>query len=65
MHKRQITVAVVDDDPNILDSVRELLNAKGFIAEPFESAEGFLCEWCHPSGRLSSTGHSACWRVWN
>ena len=42
MHKRQITVAVVDDDPNILGSVRELLDAKGFITEPFASAEGFL-----------------------
>jgi FixJ family two-component response regulator len=38
MHKRQITVAVVDDDPNILGSVRELLNAKGFITEAFASA---------------------------
>ena len=35
MHKRQITVAVVDDDPNILGSVRELLNANGFITEIF------------------------------
>ena len=42
MHKRQITVAVVDDDPNILGSVRELLNANGFIAEIFASAEDFL-----------------------
>jgi FixJ family two-component response regulator len=40
MRKRQITVAVVDD-PNILSSVRELLNAKGFITEPFASAEGY------------------------
>ncbi|MGB8046735.1 MAG: hypothetical protein WCF53_02360 [Pseudolabrys sp.] len=35
MHKRQITVAVVDDDPKILGSVRELLNANGFITEIF------------------------------
>ncbi|MGC1882051.1 MAG: response regulator, partial [Pseudolabrys sp.] len=48
MHKRQITVAVVDDDPNILGSVRELLNANGFIAEIFASAEGFLASGVIP-----------------
>jgi len=41
MRKRQKTVAVVDDDPSILSYVRELLNAKGFITEPFASAEGY------------------------
>jgi FixJ family two-component response regulator len=48
MRKRQITVAVIDDDPNILGSVRELLNAKGFITEPFASAEGFLASGVIP-----------------
>jgi FixJ family two-component response regulator len=46
MRKRQITVAVVDD-PSILSSVRELLNAKGFITEPFAS-EGFLASGVIP-----------------
>ena len=48
MHKRQITVAVVDDDPIILGSVRELLDAKGFITEPFASAERFLASGVIP-----------------
>jgi FixJ family two-component response regulator len=48
MHKRQITVAVVDDDPNILGSVRELLNANGFITEIFSSAEEFLASGVIP-----------------
>jgi hypothetical protein len=46
MRKRQITVTVVDDDPSILSSVRELLNAKGLITEPFASAEGFRRSTC-------------------
>jgi FixJ family two-component response regulator len=45
---RQITVAVVDDDPNILGSVRELLSAEGFITEPFASAERFLASGVIP-----------------
>ena len=48
MHKRQITVVVVDDDPSILSSVRELLNAEGFITELFASAEGFLASGVIP-----------------
>ena len=48
MHKRQITVAVVDDDPNILGSARELLNANGVITEIFASAEGFLASGVIP-----------------
>ena len=48
MHKRQITVAVVDDDPDILGSVRELLNANGFITEIFASAEEFLASGVIP-----------------
>ena len=47
MHKRQITAAVVDDDPNILGSVRELLNANGFT-QLFPSAEGFLASGIIP-----------------
>src|SRR6476469_1922793 len=48
MHKRQITVAVVDDDPSILGSVGQSLNAKGFITELFASAEGFLASGVIP-----------------
>jgi FixJ family two-component response regulator len=48
MRKQQVTVAVIDDDPSILGSVRELLNAKGFITEPFSSAEGFLASGVIP-----------------
>jgi FixJ family two-component response regulator len=48
MRKQQVTVAVIDDDPSILGSVRELLNAKGFITEPFASAEGFLASGVIP-----------------
>ena len=48
MDKRQRTVAVVDDDPSILGSVRELLNAEGFNTELFASAEGFLASGVIP-----------------
>jgi FixJ family two-component response regulator len=48
MNKRQITVAVVDDDPSVLGSTRELLNAKGFITELFASAEAFLASGVIP-----------------
>jgi FixJ family two-component response regulator len=48
MNKRQITVAVVDDDPSMLGSTRELLNAKGFITELFASAEAFLASGVIP-----------------
>jgi FixJ family two-component response regulator len=36
------TVAVVDDDESMRRSVRRLLNAYGFPAEEFASAEAFL-----------------------
>jgi len=48
MHERQITVAVVDDDPSMLGSTRELLNADGFITELFASAEEFLASGVVP-----------------
>jgi FixJ family two-component response regulator len=35
-------VAVVDDDPSILRSLRSLLLSSGFRAQTFESATGFL-----------------------
>ena len=48
MDKRQRTVAVVDDDPSILGSVQELLNAEGSNTELFASAEGFLASGVIP-----------------
>ncbi|MFZ0066392.1 MAG: response regulator [Pseudolabrys sp.] len=48
MHKRQITVAVVDDDASMLGSTRELLNADGFMTEIFASAEEFLASGVVP-----------------
>jgi FixJ family two-component response regulator len=51
MHDRQITVAVVDDDPSMLGSTRELLNADGFNTELFASAEEFLASGVVQSAR--------------
>lgn len=39
--KRQI-VAVVDDEPSVLTGLKRILNASGFAAEVFTSAEEFL-----------------------
>jgi FixJ family two-component response regulator len=36
------TVFIVDDDPGVRNSIRELLISVGLEAEPFESAESFL-----------------------
>jgi FixJ family two-component response regulator len=36
------TIAVVDDDPEMSKAVRRLLNAAGFCAMTFDSAETFL-----------------------
>ena len=41
MTQRKV-VAVVDDDPSTLRGIERLLNAKGFDAETFHSAEAFL-----------------------
>lgn len=35
-------VAIVDDDPSMLNALRHLLDASGFLVETFESAEGFV-----------------------
>lgn len=43
MHNRNKTiVAVVDDDPIMLRSLLRLLDASGFLARGFSSAEAFL-----------------------
>lgn len=48
MPKRQKIVAVVDDDPSMLGAAENLLDANGYKAELFASAEDFLS-----SGRAS------------
>jgi FixJ family two-component response regulator len=35
-------VAVVDDDPSVLEALSNLLNSAGYVVAPFESAESFL-----------------------
>src|SRR5262245_1771272 len=42
MLKSRTIVAVVDDDPSMLDAAETLLNAQGFTAMVFASAEEFL-----------------------
>ena len=42
MHKRRKVVAVVDDDPSMLDAAENILDANGYKAELFASAEDFL-----------------------
>ena len=41
---RSATVAIIDDNPSMLRSIRRLLNAAGFSVETFPSAEAFLDE---------------------
>jgi FixJ family two-component response regulator len=42
MQKRRTTVAVVDDDPSMLGAAENLLDANGYKAALFASAEEFL-----------------------
>jgi FixJ family two-component response regulator len=42
MQKQVTTVAVVDDDPSLLKAAADLLDARGFSASLFTSAEEFL-----------------------
>ena len=42
MPKRQKLVAVVDDDPSMLNAAESLLDAQGFATLVFASAEDFL-----------------------
>jgi len=42
MPKRQIIVAIVEDDPSMLRAARDLLDAHGFATCTFASAEEFL-----------------------
>jgi two-component system response regulator FixJ len=43
----QSTVYLVDDDPNVLRSLRFLLEGDGFQVHSFESAHEFLDRYCH------------------
>ena len=38
----QKTIVVIDNDPGILNALRRLLSAHGFVVLPFASAESFL-----------------------
>jgi FixJ family two-component response regulator len=42
MSKRMPVVAIVDDDPRLLESVGELLESAGYVARSFSSAESLL-----------------------
>ncbi|WP_158091748.1 response regulator transcription factor [Bradyrhizobium canariense] len=35
-------IACIDDDPNVLEAILDVLHASGFVAEGFSSAEDFL-----------------------
>jgi FixJ family two-component response regulator len=42
VQRRRYAVAIVEDDSSMLRSIQRLLNAYGFAAEGFSSAEAFL-----------------------
>lgn len=42
MSKKRPVVAVVDDDPRVLESLEELLESGGYAARSFSSAESLL-----------------------
>lgn len=42
MSDREFVVAVVDDDPRVLESLQELLNSVGHTVHLFEDAQSFL-----------------------
>jgi FixJ family two-component response regulator len=35
-------ISIVDDDPSVREGMTDLINAMGFIAEPFQRADDFL-----------------------
>ena len=51
MERRPYTVAIVEDDPGMRRGVERLLNAHGFEAEVFPSAEAFLAR--DPDSRVA------------
>ncbi|MGX5850042.1 response regulator [Mesorhizobium sp. PL10] len=42
MSKHKLVVAVVDDDPRLLESMEELLESAGYVARSFSSARQLL-----------------------
>ncbi|TIX37521.1 MAG: response regulator transcription factor, partial [Mesorhizobium sp.] len=42
MHKPRPVVAVVDDDPRVLESLQDLLESAGYSARSFSSARSLL-----------------------
>jgi FixJ family two-component response regulator len=50
MNAQASTIAVIDDDPRVLESLNNLLTSFGFSAQTYDSAEQFL-----KSGTLSRT----------
>jgi FixJ family two-component response regulator len=50
MSMQACTIAVIDDDPRVLESLVNLLSSFGYSAQPYQSAEQFL-----KSGTLSRT----------
>lgn len=42
MNRRRSVVAVVDDDPRLLESLENLLESAGYVARSFPSAEALL-----------------------
>jgi FixJ family two-component response regulator len=42
MSVQTCTIAVIDDDPRVLESLANLLSSFGYIAQTYESAEQFL-----------------------
>jgi FixJ family two-component response regulator len=50
MSVQACTIAIIDDDPRVLESLVNLLSSFGYSAKPYQSAEQFL-----KSGTLSRT----------
>ncbi|MEK9282707.1 response regulator [Bradyrhizobium sp. ISRA442] len=52
VRERQRLIAIIDDDEDVRQAIRDLMRALGFAAEVFSSAEDFL--------RSSHAGRAAC-----
>lgn len=50
MNAQASTIAVIDDDPRVLESLANLLSSFGYVAQTYKSAEHFL-----ESGTLART----------
>ncbi|MFC5422365.1 MAG: response regulator [Stutzerimonas stutzeri] len=54
MTKKRPVVAVVDDDPRLLESLEDLLESAGYAARTFSSAHSFLADGLSDSDALIS-----------